>query len=1220
MGKLGCKAPVKQLVPMFFSLAAITSLELKSVIIRDPLVVVPETSAIEAIAQMGRVGANYLLVGAKDRVLGIFTAGDAIEFIARQRTDSSQPAPPIGELIRPGMITLGESAFTDALQVIELLRQHHALHLTILDDRDRLVGIVTHESLHRIIWSKLADALAEAPKSAPVEHTLIPAIIRQPLKTEFTGRQQMEEALHCSEARWQFALEGAGDGLWDWNIETDQVFYSPQWKAMLGYTVEEISDRVEEWSSRVHPEDKADCHSALQDHFNKKTATYQVEHRVAMKNGQYLWILARGKVIEWNSAGQPWRMIGTHTDISDRKQAENSLQSLIRGTAATTGENFFPAVVDHISQALGVSWAMVSELVDGQLHVKACQSYGDAYPNFVYPLADGPCELTIENNSYYCDESVQTKFPKDELLVQAGVDSYLGVALTNSQGQKIGILCVFGHQHIQDPRRAESLLLVFAARAAAELERQQATKQLESFNQDLEQKVLERTAALQASEAKFRNLIEGMNDLVWSSNLHGEFTYLSPQFETLFSWQPSEWIGQPFMELIHPDDRLLVTTDYQEILKLANNPSYPEFRIRHKHGHYCWVQISARPTIAESGEAIGAQGILSDITARKHAELTIRQQAERETLLREMTQRIRQSLKLQTIFETACQDTQQLLQADRVGIFKFAPNSNCEEGSFVAESLPTEFPSVISVRVQDRCFGNNFSAIYAQGKVYAIDDIYSNGLSTCHTNILSKFAVRANLIVPLTCGDVLWGLLCIHQCSGTRHWEQNDINVAQQISTQLAIAIHQADLFEQLQQELQERQEAQDQLTERNEQLAVFNDELARATRLKDEFLANMSHELRTPLNAILGLTEGLSEHVFGSVSDRQIKALATIERSGSHLLELINDILDVAKIESGQLQLDCTVTSVNNLCSSSLAFIKQQALQKQICLETKISPDLPNLLVDERRVRQVLINLLSNAVKFTPEGGKITLEVGHNQYIETDVGGATPRKYIRISVIDNGIGIDPKNIGKLFQPFIQIDSALNRKYDGTGLGLALVKRIVELHGGQVNLMSEVGVGSCFSIDLPCTTTPLSAKELTILPLANEPTPPTRIGAASILIAEDNEANIITISSYLGVKGYQLLVARNGHEAIELAQSSLPNLILMDIQMPGMDGIEAIQKIRQNPELSSIPIIAITALAMKGDREKCLTAGANDYISKPIKLKQLNETIQHFLPLQTLVT
>ncbi len=1202
---------------MFSSLAAITSLELKSVIMRDPLVVVPTTDAIEAIAQMGKRQSDYLLVVKQDRVLGIFTTGDAIELIAQQRTALSQPAPSIGEVLRPGIISLRESAFTDAYVAIELLRQHNGLHLTILDDQDRLGGIVTYEDLHRIVWSKLADTLTERQTSAQAEHTLQPAIVHRPLKTEFAGMQQMAEALQHSEARWQFALEGAGDGIWDWNMETDRVFYSPQWKTMLGYTVEEISDTINEWSSRIHPEDKEQCYGALQDHFNAKTATYQVEHRVAMKNGQYLWVLARGKVIEWNTAGQPRRVIGIHSDISARKQAESSLQSLIQGTAATIGENFFPAVVDHISEALGVSWALVSELVDDQLHVKACHAYGDIYPNFVYPLAGSPCELAIQDGSYHCDESVQTKFPEDPLLVQTGVDSYLGVALTNSRGQKIGILCVFGHQHIQDPRRAESLLLVFAARAAAELERQKATKQLESFNQNLEQKVWERTAALQASEAKFRNLVEGINDLVWSSNLQGEFTYLSPQFETLFSWQPSEWIGQPFMELIHPDDLLLVTTDYQEILKLGKNPSHPEFRIRHKHGHYCWVQISARPTIDESGEAIGAQGILSDITDRKHAEQTIRQQAERETLLREMTQRIRQSLKLQTIFETACRDIQQLLQADRVGIFKFYPNSNYEQGSFVAESMPTEFSSVISIRVQDHCFGNNFSAAYAQGKVYAIDDIYNNGLSTCHTNILSKFEVMANLIVPLTCGDVLWGLLCIHQCSGTRHWEQNDISIAQQLSTQLAIAIQQADLFEKLQQELTERQEAQDQLTERNEQLAIFNDELARATRLKDEFLANMSHELRTPLNAILGLTEGLADQVFGSVNDRQIKALATIERSGSHLLELINDILDVAKIESGQLQLDCTVTSVNNLCSSSLAFIKQQAMQKRICLETKISPDLPNLLVEERRIRQVLINLLSNAVKFTPEGGQITLEVGHNQYIDTDVGGATAKKYIRISVIDNGIGIDPQHIGKLFQPFIQIDSALNRKYDGTGLGLALVKRIVELHGGQVNLTSEVGVGSCFSIDLPCTTTPLSANKLTLLPLANEPTQPTGIGAASILIAEDNEANIMTISSYLGGKGYQLLVARNGHEAIELAQSSLPNLILMDIQMPGMDGIEAIQKIRQNPELGSIPIIAITALAMKGDRERCLTAGASDYISKPIKLKQLNETIQHFLPMST---
>jgi len=403
---------------------------------------------------------------------------------------------------------------------------------------------------------------------------------------------------------------------------------------------------------------------------------------------------------------------------------------------------------------------------------------------------------------------------------------------------------------------------------------------------------------------------------------------------------------------------------------------------------------------------------------------------------------------------------------------------------------------------------------------------------------------------------------------------------------------------------LWERQKAE-------EELQRTNEELARATRLKDEFLANMSHELRTPLNAILGMTEGLREQVFGTINPQQIKALQTIERSGCHLLELINDILDVAKIESGQIDLDLKPTPLMPLCQSSLSFIKQQALKKRIQVEMKVPLDLPDVQVDERRIRQVLINLLNNAVKFTPEKGRITLEVSRLAEAESQTESSA---LLRISVIDTGIGIAPEHISKLFQPFIQIDSALNRKYQGTGLGLALVKRIVELHGGRVGLTSQEGSGSCFTIDLPYLKSPLSTVEaeepgaFEIPPLA-----PLPHGSPLILIAEDNDANIITMSSYLSAKDYRLIVARNGQEAIALAQSEQPDIILMDIQMPGMDGLEAMKIIRQNPALTTMPIIALTALAMPGDREKCLEAGASDYLSKPVQLKQLALIIQQLL-------
>ena len=243
--------------------------------------------------------------------------------------------------------------------------------------------------------------------------------------------------------------------------------------------------------------------------------------------------------------------------------------------------------------------------------------------------------------------------------------------------------------------------------------------------------------------------------------------------------------------------------------------------------------------------------------------------------------------------------------------------------------------------------------------------------------------------------------------------------------------------------------------------------ELLQATRRKDEFLAAMSHELRTPLNAILGMTEILQEEIYGSINEKQMTALQTIETSGSHLLELINDVLDVAKIESGEVHLEMSNISIASLCEPSILFIQQQARKKNIQVDRVLPSNLPNIHVDERRIRQALINLLNNAVKFTPTGGQVTLEAMYPEPYEDNALSNTV-EHIRLIVRDTGIGISPENILKLFQPFIQIDSALNRKYEGTGLGLALVKNIVKLHGGEVWVTSEVGVGSCFTIDLPC--------------------------------------------------------------------------------------------------------------------------------------------------------
>jgi len=532
---------------------------------------------------------------------------------------------------------------------------------------------------------------------------------------------------------------------------------------------------------------------------------------------------------------------------------------------------------------------------------------------------------------------------------------------------------------------------------------------------------------------------------------------------------------------------------------------------------------------------------------------------------------------------------------------------------------------------------------------------------------------------------------------------------------------------------------------ERTTDLSEANAQLARAARLKDEFLASMSHELRTPLNTVLGLSEALQEQVYGELTPKQRKALHSIEESGRHLLALINDILDVSKIEAGQLALDIQPVSVEAVCHASLSFIRQLALKKQITITTQIASDTTMLEADERRLKQILVNLLSNAVKFTPEAGKIGLQVSGN----------VAEEVIRFTVWDNGIGIAPVNMPRLFQPFVQLDSSFSRQHEGTGLGLVLAYRMVEMHGGSISVDSELGAGSRFTISLPwhpqlmhaspalrsptpkrhcrsmrhalvvdhaqskadqtahllrnlgidaeiCTNTddiaglahwlrpdvilldlllperagwdilselradeqmrlipvimislmatappahlvsspslgsvhvllkPFAREELSVAlaalsfrevgrlqasqagtkrALALKPALYPQTILPTILLVEDNETTIMIFSDYLQVSGYRIQVARNGHEAMAHLAETIPDLVLLDIQMPGMDGLEVMCLIRNAENLQQLPIIAVTALAMPGDQERCLAAGANAYLSKPVSLKILLNTI-----------
>ncbi len=392
-----------------------------------------------------------------------------------------------------------------------------------------------------------------------------------------------------------------------------------------------------------------------------------------------------------------------------------------------------------------------------------------------------------------------------------------------------------------------------------------------------------------------------------------------------------------------------------------------------------------------------------------------------------------------------------------------------------------------------------------------------------------------------------------------------------------------------------------DRVRERSQELSAAQSALARSTRAKDEFLASMSHELRTPLHAILGLTEALREKTHGPLTKDQERFLGDVEASGRNLLAVINDILDVVRISSANLELDVKPVPVDTLCKASLTLIRQAAAKKQLEVISVVDASAETVEADGRRLKQILFNLLTNAVKFTPPHGRIRLEVTPNP--------AEAR--LRFSVIDSGIGISTEDQSLLFQPFVQLDSRLAREYEGTGLGLSLVYQMTKLHGGTVEVASASGAGSRFTVALPWSPPAATAQ---VVEIASRPLPAAdkvrRVGAPRILIAEDNQANVAALRACLEGRGYPTIVASTGPDALTLARERRPALILMDVQLPGCSGLEVTQALRDDPAMREVAVVALTALALPGDRERCLAAGMDDYLAKPVRLADLVATVE----------
>ncbi|TAF54012.1 MAG: GAF domain-containing protein [Oscillatoriales cyanobacterium] len=554
------------------------------------------------------------------------------------------------------------------------------------------------------------------------------------------------------------------------------------------------------------------------------------------------------------------------------------------------------------------------------------------------------------------------------------------------------------------------------------------------------------------------------------------------------------------------------------------------------------------------------------------------------------------------------------LQLDRLAIYQFShsaalapPPTDLTDliiqfgGSIVYEALMSpDIGSLRDARVLVHEFIPEGIPLATFATPIALKTISSPKVSKRERQALRAAQVRSQVLVPLRVRDRLWGMLLAHQCTKLRSWSSHDLDFLSYVAADMSLAIQQAHAVAELQhQKYLIEQAAEHQTHQLND--ALQTTQAARQTRT--EFLSMMSHELRTPLACIIGMSSTLLRWSFGHLNDKQREYLTTIYDSGEHLLELIDDLLDLAELESGATQLRIAEFSLSQLARHIIRTAIDRATVNGIQLRLKldIPPDLDQFRADRARVNQILFNLLSNAIKFTLTGGQVTLSVMR----EAD--------QVRFAIADTGIGIPKGQQASLFESFRQLDGTYTREYGGTGLGLALTKQLVELHNGSIEVQSEPNVGSCFTVCLPHAIEQPASPDIAI-PSTLRTAP--HIPQGHIVLVTSREDDATLVCDVLTAAGLQVIWMLDGSTALEQIRVLRPIVAIVDRRLDGIDGCELTSILRRSKETATLRIVMIGNSEQPEDMSMCLMSGADRCVAAPLKLEALLTQVIELIELE----